>query len=147
MKEQVVSPLKGELIEIARVSDPMFSQKMLGDGVAILPKGKELYSPVSGEITMIYDTQHAIGIKTAEGKDILIHIGIDTVNLKGKPFKTKVKVGDKVQKGQLLTVVDWRYIKWKKCDPVVPLIVMGSSIEFNGNYGDISVGEPLFNIL
>lgn len=111
MGEQVYSPLKGKLINIEDVSDEMFSQRMLGDGVAIIPSDKNIYSPVDGVVTMVYDTQHAIGLKTNDGKDILIHIGIETVNLKGKPFKTKVKVGDAVKHGDLLTVVDWTYIK------------------------------------
>ena len=85
MGEQVYSPLKGKLINIEDVSDEMFSQRMLGDGVAIIPSDKNIYSPVDGVVTMVYDTQHAIGLKTNDGKDILIHIGIETVNLKGKP--------------------------------------------------------------
>ena len=146
MGEQVYSPLKGELINIEEVSDAMFSQKMLGDGVAIIPSDKHIYSPVDGVVTMVYETQHAIGLRTNYGKDILIHIGIDTVNLKGKPFKTKVKIGDNVKHGDLLTVVDWTYIKLKGCDTVVPVISIGSDIIINGSYGKVDSGDFLFTV-
>ena len=146
MGEQVYSPLKGKLINIEDVSDEMFSQRMLGDGVAIIPSDKNVYSPVDGVVTMVYDTQHAIGLKTNDGKDILIHIGIETVNLKGKPFKTKVKVGEAVKHGDLLTVVDWTYIKLKGCETVVPVICIGSDITVNGTYGKVDSGDNLFTI-
>ena len=144
MIEQFYSPLEGELIKLEEVDDEMFSQKMLGDGVAIIPIGDKLYSPVDGIVTMVYETKHAIGIKSNGGKDLLIHIGIDTVNLNGKPFKTKVNVGDKVKKGDLLTVVDWKYIKAMGCDTVVPLIMIGNPIEINGKCGKIRVGDSIF---
>ena len=137
MREQVYSPLKGKLINIEDVSDEMFSQRMLGDGVAIIPSDKNVYSPVDGVVTMVYDTQHAIGLKTNDGKDILIHIGIETVNLKGRPFKTKVKDGDPVKHG---------YIKLKGCDTVVPVICIGSDITVNGTYGKVDSGDNLFTI-
>ena len=146
MREQVYSPLKGKLINIELVPDDMFSQKMLGDGVAIIPSDKHLYSPVDGVVTMVYDTQHAIGIKTNNGKDILIHIGIETVNLKGKPFKTKVKVGDIVKHGDLLTVVNWSYIKLKGCDTSVIVTCVDSDITINGLYGKIKPGDFLFTV-
>jgi glucose-specific phosphotransferase system IIA component len=146
MEEQVYSPLKGKLINIELVPDDMFSQKMLGDGVAIIPSDKHLYSPVDGVVTMVYDTQHAIGIKTNNGKDILIHIGIETVNLKGKPFKTKVKVGDIVKHGDLLTVVNWSYIKLKGCDTAVIVTCVDSDIAINGLYGKIKPGDFLFTV-
>ena len=101
------SPLVGKAVNLDHVADEMFSQRMLGDGMAIAPEAREVYSPVAGEITMVYETQHAIGIKTETGIEILLHIGIDTVMLGGTPFDTKVQVGDHVQPGDLLTIVDW----------------------------------------
>ena len=84
------SPLVGKAVNLDHVADEMFSQRMLGDGMAIAPEAREVYSPVAGEITMVYETQHAIGIKTETGIEILLHIGIDTVMLGGTPFDTKV---------------------------------------------------------
>ena len=81
MGEQVYSPLKGKLINIEDVSDEMFSQRMLGDGVAIIPSDKNVYSPVDGVVTMVYDTQHAIGLKTNDGKDILKQLKISLFTL------------------------------------------------------------------
>lgn len=94
------SPLVGKAVNLDHVADEMFSQRMLGDGMAIAPEAREVYSPVAGEITMVYETQHAIGIKTETGIEILLHIGIDTVMLGGTPFDTKVQVGDHVQPGR-----------------------------------------------
>ncbi len=147
MSVTVCSPLNGEVISITKVDDEMFAQKMLGDGVAIIPEDKKIYSPVDGIVSMVYDTQHAIGIKTIDGKDLLIHIGIETVQLHGKPFKTKVKVGDHVKKGDLLTVVDWKYIKRCGCDTVVPIVIMGAPIEVIRDTGKVRNGDPVFKIV
>ncbi|MCQ4951719.1 PTS sugar transporter subunit IIA [Holdemania filiformis] len=82
------SPLVGKAVNLDHVADEMFSQRMLGDGMAIAPEAREVYSPVAGEITMVYETQHAIGIKTETGIEILLHIGIDTVMLGGERRST-----------------------------------------------------------
>lgn len=121
---------------------------MLGDGVAIMPISNKVVSPADGVITLIYDTQHAIGIRTDEGDEILIHMGIDTVNLKGKPFKTKVKVNQHVQAGELLSIVNWRYIEKKGLNTVVPIIVMdtNASVVDTKEEGAIQLGEAIFNI-
>ena len=147
MSEIVYSPLYGKVISITQVNDEMFSEKMLGDGIAIIPREKEVYSPVSGVVSMIFETQHAIGLKTKSGQSVLIHIGIDTVELKGKPFKTKVKVGDHVKQGDLLTVVDWKYIQKKGKDTVVPIVVMGKVLKIIREEGIVKAGDPLFEIL
>ena len=81
------SPLVGKAVNLDHVADEMFSQRMLGDGMAIAPEAREVYSPVAGEITMVYETQHAIGIKTETGIEILLHIGIDTVMLGGNAVR------------------------------------------------------------
>ena len=104
------SPLAGKAVNLDQVQDEMFSQRMLGDGMAVQPEAREIYSPVAGEITMVYETQHTIGIKTEGGNEILLHIGIDTVMLNGTPFDTQVQVGDHVQPGDLLTIVDWNHM-------------------------------------
>ena len=137
--EVLCSPVNGKATMLENVHDEMFSEKMLGDGIAVIPDENELRSPVEGTVTMIYETQHAIGIQTDLGTDILIHIGIDTVQLHGVPFQTKAKVGDWVKQGDLLTIVDW--------DVIVPIIVTNKRVDQMKTNGDIRVGEPLFEIV
>ena len=103
---EVKAPIKGNLIPLSEVSDDVFSQKMLGDGFAVKPTGQEVVAPVSGTITTLFPNKHAIGIKTAEGLEVLIHLGIDTVELKGEPFKLFVKQGDSVKAGDKLAEMD-----------------------------------------
>ena len=90
--EVLCSPVNGKATMLENVHDEMFSEKMLGDGIAVIPDENELRSPVEGTVTMIYETQHAIGIQTDLGTDILIHIGIDTVQLHGYRFKQKQRL-------------------------------------------------------
>lgn len=104
--DELKAPIKGNLIPLSEVSDDVFSQKMLGDGFAVKPTGQEVVAPVSGTITPLFPTKHAIGIKTAEGLEVLIHLGIDTVELKGKPFKLFVEQGDSVKAGDKLAEMD-----------------------------------------
>lgn len=146
MSETVFSPVKGEATLLENVNDEMFAQKMLGDGIALIPKENEFRSPVDGIVTMVYDTQHAIGITTKEGTEILIHIGIDTMELKGEPFQTKTKVGDHVAKGDLLTIINWDLIKKKGMDVIVPIIVTNKQITKQYKQGEVCVGDPLFEI-
>lgn len=96
----------GEVIAIEQVNDPVFSQKMMGDGFAVLPTNGEVHSPVSGEILSIFPTKHALGIKMSNGLEVLLHMGIDTVELEGKPFELKVKEGDTVTGDTMIAVID-----------------------------------------
>ena len=140
------SPLAGETVNLDHVADEMFSQRMLGDGIAVEPEASEIYSPVAGEITMVYETQHAIGIKTEKDVEILLHIGIDTVMLGGTPFKTKVQVGDHVRPGDLLTLVDWDYIRKKGCDTIVPILAINRKVKLLKGEENVKPGEALFEI-
>ena len=104
-----------------------FAQKMMGDGVAIIPSTGKVCSPVNGEIIMIFDTLHAIAIKSEEGLEILIHVGLDTVKLNGKYFKSNIKQGDKVNKGQLLLEFDNEKIKELGYNTVTPIIITNTN--------------------
>ncbi len=106
-------PLTGEVKSIADAPDPVFAQKMMGDGFCIDPTDGKLCSPVRGEIISIFPTKHAIGIKADDGYEILIHFGIDTVNLNGEGFELHVKTGDWVNSGDPLLTVDIEGIKDK----------------------------------
>lgn len=102
----VTAAATGRLIPLEKVKDEVFAQKMLGEGAAIIPEGEIITAPCSGYITMIYPTLHAFGIKSDDGLEILVHIGIDTVRLKGKGFKSYVNEGDSVQAGDKIIRFD-----------------------------------------
>ena len=122
-EEQIFAHLKGEFVKLEDVKDPVFSQKMMGDGFAIDPTEGVLYAPVNGEVVNLFPTLHAIGIKSENGFEILMHIGLDTVNLKGEGFEALVKVGDNVTIGQELIKFDLESIKEKVPSMVTPLVV------------------------
>lgn len=122
-EEKVFAHLKGEFVKIEDVQDPVFSQKMMGDGFAINPSEGVLYAPVNGEIVNVFPTLHAVGIKSENGFEYLMHIGLDTVTLKGEGFKAFVKVGDQVKVGDKLIEFDLESIKEKVPSMVTPLVV------------------------
>lgn len=110
-KESLGSPMKGEVAPITECPDPTFASKAMGDGFVVFPEDGKFYAPASGEITMTFPTKHAFGLMTNDGTEILVHIGLDTVELNGEPFTMHVKKGDKVKKGQLLVDVDLKAIE------------------------------------
>lgn len=98
-KENVLyAPCKGKVVPLSEVPDPTFSEKILGDGFAVIPSEGKIYAPADGEIAMVFDTLHAITLTSSSGAEILIHIGLDTVTLKGAPFTAHVAAGDQVKK-------------------------------------------------
>ena len=116
------APITGELIDITEVKDQVFSQKILGDGVAIEPKEGVLYAPFDCEVVQLFHTLHAIGLKTKD-VEILVHIGMDTVELNGEGFKGFVNEGDHVKKGQKLIEFDIDYIKSKGKEATTPIVI------------------------
>ncbi len=112
----------GSLIPLEEVNDPTFAQKILGDGVAILPSGGTVYAPADGTVQSIFDTKHAVCLETDLGNSILIHIGIDTVKLGGKHFTAHVKDGDRVKQGDILVEFDLDAVKAEGYDTVIPMI-------------------------
>ena len=103
---KIYSPCLGVVKHLENVNDVAFAQKIIGDGIAVVPKEGNIVSPIDGEVAMVFPTGHAIGLKTDEGVEILIHVGIDTVELDGKGFKAFVKQGDKVKVGDKLLKVN-----------------------------------------
>lgn len=125
--EEVNSPVKGEAVALSTVNDPVFSSEMMGKGVAVKPAVGEIYAPVDGTLTVVYDTKHAYGIVSDEGVEILLHIGIDTVNLAGEHFTTNKQNGDKVSKGDLLGTFDRQAIQEAGYDDTVMVIVTNTA--------------------
>lgn len=120
---ELASCVKGEMIPLEDVKDPVFSNKSMGDGVAFIPEIGEITSPVDGRIEVAFPTGHAIGLKSENDVEILIHVGIDTVELNGEGFKLLVKQGEKVKRGQKLIEFDLNKIKEKGYDPTTMLLV------------------------
>ncbi|MGZ7444988.1 beta-glucoside-specific PTS transporter subunit IIABC [Paenibacillus sp. TH7-28] len=117
------SPVIGEMIPLSEVKDEVFSSKAMGEGVAVIPAKGELYAPVDGKIEVIYSRNHAIAMSTANGIEMLFHVGIDTVQLRGKYFEPQVKAGDEVKAGDLLLKFDLEKIIEEGYDPVTIAIV------------------------
>ncbi|HEM7089584.1 glucose PTS transporter subunit IIA [Enterococcus faecium] len=127
-KDIVLStPAAGEIIDLSEVNDPTFASGSLGEGFAIIPTDGKIYSSVNGEVSTVFPTKHAIGVVSEEGAEILIHIGIDTVNLNGKYFQSAVSDGKKVRKGDLLMEVDLQELIKEGYDPTTMVIVTNSS--------------------
>ena len=119
---EIAMPIEGVLVPLEKVPDPVFAEKMMGDGFAIDPANGKVYAPVAGEVVNLFPTKHAIGIMSNEGREVLIHFGIDTVTLKGEGFTAHVEAGDKVQVGDLLLTVDLEAVRAKVPSVVTPVL-------------------------
>lgn len=124
---KIFSPLSGKLIALSEVKDEVFASGAMGNGIAILPSEGRVVAPADAEVTLLFPTKHAIGLKTTEGAEILIHVGMDTVTLNGKGFESHVSVGDKVQKGQTLLTFDIEEIKKADLTTVTPIIITNTA--------------------
>ncbi|MCC3868099.1 PTS sugar transporter subunit IIA [Terrisporobacter mayombei] len=122
--------MDGTSIDLSDVNDDMFSNRMLGDGIATKPSSNIVVAPCNGEVTLVSDTKHAIGLKNEDGIEVLIHIGLDTVKLNGEGFETLCKTGDKIKVGQHLVNVNRQLLKDKNIEDVTMMVV----VEQNG-YG------------
>ena len=122
-KWSVYAPLNGKAVALDQVPDEVFSGKVLGDGVGIIPSDGKVYSPVNGEISSVAETLHAYGFSSEDGLEILVHVGLDTVALKGEGFKSYVNEGDKVRVGDLVAEVDLELLKAKGINPITPVLV------------------------
>lgn len=126
-RKNVSAPVKGKIVELEHVSDQTFSGKVLGDGIAILPEEGKVFAPADGEISCVMDTRHAVAMTSAQGLEILIHIGLETVELKGKYFTSHVQNGEKVKEGDLLLEFDLEGLKKAGYQTVTPVIVTNTS--------------------
>jgi len=125
-KVELTAPMTGKIVELSQVPDEVFSSGSLGEGIAILPEDGNVYAPCDAKVTAVMDTKHAIGLTTKSGMELLIHVGLDTVNLQGKPFEYKVNEGDDVKQGQLLITADLKAITDAGYKLHTPVIVTNS---------------------
>ena len=123
----IFAPVNGNILPITEVPDPVFSEKMMGEGVAFIPTDGMFRSPVNGKVVQVFPTHHAIGLVTNDGTEILIHIGLETVALEGKGFSMKVEEGDEVTVGQLLVEAELNYIEKHASSIVTPMVITNSA--------------------
>lgn len=146
----VVSPLNGELHELKDIEDGVFSEGILGNGIAIVPHDNKVFSPVNGIVTATFDSGHAVGITSNDGIEILVHVGIDTVQMDGKGFNYSVEKGQKVSVGELLLTFDIDLIKSSGYNTITPVIITNSS-EMGDiltiSNGNVHVGDSIIKII
>lgn len=143
----IYAPITGKRIDLKKVEDNIFSRKIMGDGVAIEPSDNKLYSPVSGTVTAIFPTKHAIGIEAENGANVIIHVGIDTVELNGEGFTLKVKKGDIVKAGELLMKLDLEFISMKHKTTTIIVIENSEKYKIEHNFAEnVQAGNILMRI-
>lgn len=148
-EQQIFSPLNGQLVALAQVNDDVFSQGLLGQGVAIRPQEGVLRAPLTGEVVTFLPSMHAVGIKGDNGVELLVHIGIDTVNLAGQHFTSELKVGDRVQVGDELVRFDLAAIVGLGYDITTPVLVVNSEAfpQLNCRQpGAVDFGQPIITL-
>ena len=141
----VYSPLSGTVVPIEEVPDAVFAEKMLGDGVAIIPDAGIVAAPANGKISALPASGHAFGMELFSGVELLVHVGIDTVEMNGSGFHLLAAKGDQIEVGQKLIEFDIEAIKTAGKAIVSPVVVMGSEIKLLAE-GHIAIGDPLFEI-
>lgn len=136
------APVKGTMIPLSEVKDAVFSSGIMGEGVAFQLDADEICAPCNGQITMLADTRHAFGIQGDHGVEILIHVGMDTVNLNGEGLVTKVAPHAKVKKGDVIIVVDRQLIAGKGIDLTTPMVVTnGHAVKWNDTPKRVFAGD------
>ena len=143
ISQVILAPLTGKAVPLSEVPDPVFSEKVLGDGVAIIPADGKIVSPVDGEISTVAETSHAYGFTSENGQEVLVHVGLETVSLNGECFKVYGKAGDKVKAGDLVAEVDLEYLKEKEINPITPVLICSDTEGKELQYieGDVKAGE------
>lgn len=149
-KQKLFAAADGTIIPITQVNDPVFAQKMMGDGYGILPTSDAVYAPLAGVITAIFPTKHAISIKTKRGLDVLVHLGLDTVELAGKPFDLKVEVATEVSETTQLGLMNREMIH--QANKETTIVVAFTQMELLNKIPEISQqtvkhGELLGNLI
>lgn len=146
----ICAPVKGTLVPLSKVNDPTFAQEILGKGAAIEPEDGNFVSPVKGTVQAVFDTKHAIGFLTDDGLEVLIHVGLDTVNLKGKYFEALVSPGDAVEVGTPILKVDLESVKNEGYDVVTPILItnyMTRGDVISIDHGQVTTGDTIIKVI
>lgn len=148
-KVTIVSPVSGSIVGLDRVNDPVFSKKIVGDGCAVLPEDSTVCSPCDGKLTQIIETNHAFCVESDDGLDLLVHIGLDTVKLKGSGFRRLKEEGARVKSGEPVMQVDFAYLRSQKKEIVTPVLItnMDAVDRFQAVGGKVRAGEKLMTVL
>ncbi|NMF04311.1 PTS sugar transporter subunit IIA [Clostridium beijerinckii] len=133
-----VAPVKGKTLPLTEVPDPVFAQKMVGDGLAIMPEEDIIVAPADGELTLVFNTKHAFAMKLDNGIEVLVHIGLDTVKLNGEGFEQLTESGNKIKAGTPIIKVDREFIKSKGLSLIIPILIT--------NVNNLKTITPLENI-
>lgn len=144
--KHIVSPITGTCIRMEEIPDPVFATKMMGDGFAVKPSDNTVVSPVDGEIVMIAASKHAIGLKTSNGLETLVHIGLETVNLNGVGFTVLKSIGDHVKAGEALIIFDASLMSQKGIDMTTMIVFTGGydkEVNLNSFGKEVLAGEVL----
>ncbi len=143
----IASPISGRSVSLDCVPDEIFSGRILGDGCAVIPSDNKIYSPFDGTISSTVDSKHAYGFLSEDGIEVLVHFGIDTVNLKGEGFTSYVKAGDKVKKGDLIATIDTELLKSKGINMITPIIICDGAegLELFTTEKEVKAGETIIS--
>ena len=148
-KKEIKSPLSGKVIALSKIDDPVFAGGAMGNGIAIQPSDNKVYAPLDGTVEFVADSKHAVGIKSDDGVELLIHVGMDTVQMNGKGFDVKVNANDKVKAGDLLLEFDREAIEKAGYSLITPVVIT-NSFEFEQKElcldEDISYGKSIINL-
>ena len=146
---EIGAPVAGKAVPVKEVSDPTFGEEIMGKGIAIRPTGNQVVAPCDCTVDLAFDTGHAVSLVSDFGAEILIHVGLETVGLKGEHFSVKVKNGDKVKKGDLLIEFDREAIAAKGYDTITPVVICNSADypTFNTYVGqDVNPGDKVIGL-
>lgn len=144
----IAAPVTGEAVPLSEVSDPTFGEEILGKGAAIRPTEGKVYAPFDGTVDMMFETGHAINLISDDGVELLIHVGLDTVKLKGEHYTAHVQNGDKIQRGQLLLEFDPAAIAAAGYDVITPVVVCNTA-DFTAvtpHLGSVTHGDALLTL-
>ncbi|HEX7099965.1 MAG TPA: PTS glucose transporter subunit IIA [Acidimicrobiia bacterium] len=140
----VASPFTGRVVPLDQVNDAVFAEKVLGDGLAVHPTHPEVLAPVDGRIEKLFPGGHGIALETTDGLQVLIHVGLETVHLKGEGFTTYVEEGDDVSTGQRLVNVDLDFMAERGIDMDSPVVILSGETVSPIATGTVTAGDPLF---
>ena len=146
--KEIIAPVEGEVVSIESVNDDVFSQKMVGDGVAIKPSSNLFTAPLDGVVSKIFSTNHAYSIKSDKGLEVMVHIGLETVALDGQGFTRKAEEGQSVKVGDVIIEADLTYIAAHAKDTITPVIVLeeSNSKSFEKKLGSVKMGDVIMEV-